>query len=483
MDVRLPDGRILRNVPEGTTKAEIAAKMGIEMPEQPTGLSGVVARKAENIAESRAQTEAGMQPAALGAYRTGGEVLGGLAEGVEQMALKAVPYEGPLMAAQQLGSLAGKLPIPGDERNIGEFTSDLLGAGLQKASEFEEEHPVGVGTARATLGYASAIPGVSTAKRTAQSVTKPLSNAERMARQAERTKQLRKEGTAGYKEVRVSGDMVSPKDTVKLHKALSELKPGSAIQQRSWMESGAGKKVQDILSDLEVADPSFDDLLTLRTDLNSEIRAAYRSGKSAPAGQLEKVKNKLDDVMINPDSGAWQAANHKWAQQATLGDIDTMVAKASGRAQPANSLDTAINNYLNNPKKSGHLSDTEWQLLKDVTDNTKVQDLRKGAASGLVKYGTAALGAKLGVPGAGAGYLLGHYGSDFLKNAAMTSKLKKLDKFYDAIEGREFNVPEKQTFGQSSLGRLMEENPNILMKDIGKLPPREAQELLKKRKK
>lgn len=36
MDVRLPDGRILRGVPEGTTKVQIAAKLGIASDKQPT---------------------------------------------------------------------------------------------------------------------------------------------------------------------------------------------------------------------------------------------------------------------------------------------------------------------------------------------------------------------------------------------------------------------------------------------------------------
>ena len=35
MDVNLPDGRTLRNVPEGTTKAQIAEKLGLDMPTAP----------------------------------------------------------------------------------------------------------------------------------------------------------------------------------------------------------------------------------------------------------------------------------------------------------------------------------------------------------------------------------------------------------------------------------------------------------------
>ena len=75
MDVRLPDGTILRNVPEGTTKAQIMAKLGQPAPQQaaPEG-PGMLSQLGRQIGlTARAPVNAALSiPAALGDVVTGG---------------------------------------------------------------------------------------------------------------------------------------------------------------------------------------------------------------------------------------------------------------------------------------------------------------------------------------------------------------------------------------------------------------------------
>ncbi len=158
------------------------------------------------------------------------------------------------------------------------------------------------------------------------------------------------------------------------------------------------------------------------------------------ARKLGLVKDAMDKAMIGPATSTWQKANHLWAQQATVQDTDDMVAKALAKQQPANTLDTLLNNYLNG-RDSRHLSDDEWQALKDVTHNGPIDKLKKVGASGLLKYATTAMGSAGGVPGEVFGYLAGHAISEGLKNANMVAKLQKLDKFREMVLARQLPEP------------------------------------------
>jgi hypothetical protein len=246
---------------------------------------------------------------------------------------------------------------------------------------------------------------------------------------------LRQSSGAFYKDSALQNLQVSPENTKTLQSALGALTPKTDMEQRVWSGSAAAKHAQDIQDSLATENPSFNGLLAKRTELNSQIKVASRAGNDAEVEKLGRVKDALDSAMMNGDTQSWQMANHQWAQQAILGDTDELVNGAATKMQPANSLDTALNNYLKSYKSKG-LSSDERAALENVTSNTSFDKLRRGAASGLLKFASGAAGAHFGPVGAGAGYLMGHYGSEFMKDAAMTSKLSKLDDFRDMIANR-----------------------------------------------
>lgn len=256
------------------------------------------------------------------------------------------------------------------------------------------------------------------------------------------TEALRKSAGNLYKQSAQEGITFGEGDIENMSLALAKLKPKTDLEARSWNNSGAAKQIADIQESFQAELPTLEGMIAKRAEINSLIKVATRSGNDAEAYKLNRVKDAMDETMMNDKTSTWQLANHQWAQQATLDDMDEIVNKALSRAQPANSLDTAINNYLTGYKGRG-LSDKEWQALKEVTNNSSVDKLRKGAASGLLKFTTGAIGATGGPVGAGAGYLMGHYGSEFLKDSAMAAKVAKLDRFREMVMSREMKSAAK----------------------------------------
>lgn len=252
---------------------------------------------------------------------------------------------------------------------------------------------------------------------------------------AAQTQSLRAKGDAAYKASSAEGISLSNEGAQRLNDELEALKPKGDLQKRTWNSSAASAHAKDIQDSLKVEAPDLDGMIAKRSQLNGLIDDTRNKDE---ARKLGLVKDAMDKAMIGPATGTWQKANHMWAQQATLQDTDDMVAKAMGKQQPANTLDTQLNNYLNSRKSRG-LSDEEWQALKDVTKNGPVAKLGKVAASGGLKYLTTGLAGVAGFGPAGEvlGYLAGHAVSEGMKDVNMISKLKKMDKFRDMIMSRQ----------------------------------------------
>lgn len=219
---------------------------------------------------------------------------------------------------------------------------------------------------------------------------------------------------------------------------INSLRPKDPAKAAIWHRSGVKDAMDTINSAVGGGELSFSGAHALRADVNSQLKMAYMAGDSTKASHLMQIKDNLTDVLTNPDNAshldikaknAWQNANHEFAKGALLEDLELLAAKASGKAQPANSLDTAVNGFLNDKRKSGALLPSERAALEDVVKKTQTGELLKSGATRLIP----AIGAGVGGP---AGFLVGHYGSMLSRTTAEALKLKKLDKVYDLINNR-----------------------------------------------
>lgn len=221
-----------------------------------------------------------------------------------------------------------------------------------------------------------------------------------------------------------------------LRSKLSALTPATDAERRVWNTGDASGVVKGLQDSMDTEPLTFNGALAQRSNINSLARKAARAGDDAEKERLLSVKETLDRAMTNDKTGTWQVANHQWAKAATLQDIEDMVKSAKGKAQPANSLGTSIDNYLNSHRSMG-LSDAERLALENVSKRTWGGELLKTTASRLSAHVGAGVGSAIGgIPGAVAGHLVGTYGSMFARDAAMSSKLAKLDEVSRIIQSR-----------------------------------------------
>ncbi len=418
---------------------------------QPTTFPQKIAQSWDKRQENVNKAKATADPFVTGLYSTGQAL--GLAGDVAGSAIGTVTPEfikQPAMKA--LGAVA-------------EFAEPVTKPIGEAYGQFKGNHPNAAALLETAGNYSGLVPAQLGAPVIAKQGEKLLNRAsvqkyindessggvprptkiDKAAAMRQETEALANKSKGLYSDIRVEGMRFSPNEAGQIYKNLKSLKPKDDINLAPWLESSASKYADEIAESVMREAPTLSGLISRRADLNSDIRAAYKADNAKEAGKLEKVKDALDQVMMNPNTKKWQEANHIYAQAATLDEIDDLVFKAQGRAQPANSLDTAINNFLLSSKAKS-LSDEEWAALKEVTDNGTIEKLKRSGASGLVKGVSGLVGGMVGGPaGATVGYLTGHFGSEFVKDAAMMAKLNKLEKFRELVLARKMKElpPEK----------------------------------------
>ncbi len=255
-----------------------------------------------------------------------------------------------------------------------------------------------------------------------------------------------------YAQSAAKGMMFNNDQISNIKSSLKSLEPNpDTLAGKSWEKSLAAKHVNDINDVLDKGTLSFNDILDRRSDINSDIKAAFRAGHDKDAARLLKVKDALTNAMLTNDAPEWQMANHEFSKAASMEPLEDLAIKASTKLQPANQLDTYINNMLLNDNKIAGLRPNEVEALKMVTQNAPSDAIKKQLASGFSKYAAMAVASKLGIVGKVGGYILGGIGSALAKNSAFTDKLKKLDMVYEAINSRELNMPKSTSIGSRAL--------------------------------
>lgn len=264
---------------------------------------------------------------------------------------------------------------------------------------------------------------------------------DKIAKMREQTLNKKQEGGELYNSID-ENIRLSPEESGLLLKNMKSFEPKTDLERRDWAASKASRQVDEIVESLSVEPPTVGGMLQKKRTINSLMREAYKSGNDTEAASLRKVRDAIYNSMKGEGGKVSKEADFIWSQQSALDDLDDLMFRALGKNQPANSLDTAIRNYLASRKSAG-LSNEEWKALEDVSNNSSFDKLKKGAASGLLKYFAGTAGAHMGPLGAAAGYFAGHYGSEFIKDSAMAAKIQRLDKVREMILSRKMKeVPE-----------------------------------------
>lgn len=416
MDVKLPDGTILRNVPEGTTKAQIAAKIGLAQGQDSgagmaalqgfnsavpfgrkiTSAIGAGIAKAGGVedsfgdlynqaeanaqATSEANPGANMAGTALGIGATLPVGLGNVGRKIGA-AVGAKTFEGAGKLAQA-GNLAAKAVKSGV---VAAPVGALYGAGEAQSGQEAEGAKTGAMLAGAIGG---ALPIAGAGLGAAAVGAKNLATGA-MARSPEELakvgKQLGRKSSQTYKAFREAGAQIKPQT---ISTILSNV--DNELAATGKMNESLHGKTLSVLNDLKseagTGNLSLEGLDQYRQLLGDVIRSdtdvAGRMG--ADAYKAKTAIKTIDDAVTSlgsedviGDSNAvnlLKQARKEWSQNRKFGDISRIIERSGG---DANKLKRDLSAFVSNPKKTGSFTKEELALLKQAANQTTGEGLLK----------------------------------------------------------------------------------------------------------
>lgn len=303
MDVRLEDGTIIKNVPEGTTKAQLLEKIG--QPQKPDdGFS--LTETVKNIPSSAVQFGKDLVHPILNPKETV-ESLGDLATGLNQKTRKMAEGESTLDRVQQIGLAINPVSAfvefmreknGGEDKEpvadaVGKFVKDRYGSPDNFKKTLQED-PVGV------LADASALLtlGGTTASKTAK-----LAN---LSKTSNTAKVIQKAGlavepiNAALSIVKSTGKLIPQHIPEKLLESALKFRPSINPMQRTRMTRTALR--EGILPTVSGLRKITDNLSNLDTRLNEIINVATKQGqtihKSAIFNQLKRLRHEVGGTKI-----------------------------------------------------------------------------------------------------------------------------------------------------------------------------------------
>jgi hypothetical protein len=233
--------------------------------------------------------------------------------------------------------------------------------------------------------------------------------------------------------------VIHQNEAADLYRNIDSIIPKGIQTKKYWESSPAGKQAEMLKTSLTEGTLTFDDMIATRKQINADIAdnisTPLKAGNPEHVKQLEELKSVLHRTMTSPPSdladaakrNAWQAANHEWGIGATKEEVQNGVRKVINQEQPANAVKRELYKYLLKNEKT--LLPNEIAILEDIINTTGKERFLKDTASGLLKYAGFAKG---GIPG----YLIGRVGSNFAKDQALASVLRKVEKFFAEVDAR-----------------------------------------------
>jgi hypothetical protein len=429
-NVELPDGRILEGVPEGTTKAQIAAKLGISLGTKP-----VEPTPQQQAGENLDAYKAGLVGAASGV--TSGlndELMAGMA------AAGSVPVTGVIEVANRFGAnipnpLAGKglgnaieqvynkelkqnraqdkaategHPYATAAGNItgaiinpinkvlptsgGVVNTAVQGGALGAAQGFGEGEG-GAGdrlvNAMTTGATGAAIGGaVGAAGNLLKYAGKKINPAPTVAK-------LKDISDKAFTYIKKSNFGFEPKETTAISESLRKTlpeDPHSLLQLESDFPE-IGKTISHFEKNFSGGRVSLDGMRSFDKSLNDKITKSIVNGKAtSETNQLYKMQNALREKMDEAAERSVPAvrdAYYVFSQQRKIEDIGNLLERSLNTQNPATSLKTNAANYL---RKARGLDDKEKELLQKVVDEDLGDELLRTLGARLAGIGQVAQG-------------------------------------------------------------------------------------------
>lgn len=466
MDIRLPDGTILRNVPEGTTRAQIEAKLsarGMAMPQQTSpqrqpqqkegvgrtafdqtlqgltfgfgdeiadvlGAAGASAldpdltygeayNQARQLTKERQDRQFDQHPV----VSIGGNIAGSLITGGAGVAKTAGTKAGAA-ALDWLGR--GNLAT----RAVKAGLASAPGAALAGAGTAADGDMAAGAMRGGALGFAGGalVPVAGAGLRRLNTRTN-IPNAD----------EIRKRAGELYQAAERSGGVLKPQFTDKFVDTVERMKPQTDIG-RIVGGDDAFSKVVDRIGQIRGqpmtlrAAQELDELLGDAIDGFTEMGRVTKQGKKLldiQSSLRNMIEDAGDDVVVGGKSGfdALKQARSLWSTSHRMNDIERIIQRAEQYDQPATAIKTGFRTLYNNPNKMRGYSAAEKEAIKKAAESGVLTDLLRTAGSRLIPIVAGASGGGVGTTAAA------QMGSMASRGAATRTQLGKANKVARAI--------------------------------------------------
>lgn len=457
MDVRLPDGTILRGVPEGTTKAQIAQKMGgLPQPESGGFLQGVgetVGKRHDELQGIVKQYQDGNQ----GLLETGFQFVGKGGAGT----LNDIAGEGFKSMGRGVSSLTPDFieePVKNVARSVGRYVAnspagDLAKSAISGYQNFATNHPRAarnieaatnlgtmlplagpVGRAGAVAAPAIADATIAGAKTVGRSA---LSAAERLNTRTviPTSEEVRIKAGDLFKQLDNSGVSLSPDVADKFRGTViqnlnlngeAKLFASNPVAERlvnnigefagKPMTFGTAKQIDEALGDLAYSTMDNFGKLDATGKKFLDLQGVLReSMESVPGNETLTEARKL------------------WSSSLRMRDIERIVERSRGKEQPATVIKNGFNTLLNRGDKLKSYSPAEVRAIQKAAQTGIVTDAFKLAGSGLVPIGSAVAGAFGGPIGSALGFGAGYIAQQGAKAVGIARQTSRANKAIRAV--------------------------------------------------
>lgn len=457
-DVRLPDGRIIKNVPDNITRSQLMARL------EKSGASPVEALQPQQK-QSAARTilEQGLQGATFGFADEITDVLGaGIAAGLTDEDFSTLLREARAKSQQRLQRQQEQRPIASTVSNIGgALLTGGAGASTGIGSKLFSNIAKGSKTARIVKGAGvGATSGAITGAGTAQEGERlegaqegatlgaavggaiPIAGdaVKRIINKKSRipnANQLRQTAGKLYQEASEQGGVLKPEFTNEFIEEINKLTPQTKTGKQVAGDdafSNLVKRVSELKGQpLPLADAQeLDELLGDAIDNFVE------------AGRLKKQGKKILDIQsilrnniakANPQSvignkkgfDTLKKARKIWAASSRLADVERIIERAERTEQPATSIKAGFRTLLANPKRMRGFTKSERTAIKNAAETGVVTDVIRSFGSRLIPIVTAATTGSVGATATASA------GSLASRGAATRLQLNRANKIAEAI--------------------------------------------------
>jgi len=434
MDVTLPNGQVIKGVPEGTPKDVIMQK----------AISAGLAKESDFTAQQPQQqlqpqqTETTIGEDIVGGLETAASfVSGAVAEpvaGVAGIAQSLNPFAEEGAGARAVEATREALTYQPEteagiqqQQAIGEALAPV-GEALSSAEAFLGESVLDLTGSPALATIAHTLPtaalellGIKGAKRIS-GAPKPLTKKmveQSILESAPEVEAIKSASRAIYKEIDESGVTIKPKSIDKLvNKIDAETRKKGLDPRVTVQASGAMQALRDIKG---TAQPI--------TELDIQRNIAQKVAGSADAGEamlgnmmIDEIDSFMDQMsrkdLLKGDASTgkkYDAARKLWGRAKRSEMINEAITKGEARAAGAEAgIRNELNNLLNNKKKSKFIPESEKQIMRDLVKGDFKQNMTRligktgisidrspGFFQAMMASGSAGLGGLMGLGSGG----------------------------------------------------------------------------------